>query len=64
MNFYNAEQQFNENFKIFCNPQSQPEKYNLYAGLGNLAKGLQYLEEEIRIIKQKLENIKSELKRR
>ena len=39
MDFYNAEKQFNENFKLFANTANQAEKYNFYAGLGNLAKG-------------------------
>lgn len=54
MNFKNAEKQFNENFRLFSNPKTLPEKYNLYAGLGNMAKGMQNLEEKIEEINQRL----------
>lgn len=57
MNFHNAEKQFVENVIFFNNPQSTPEKYNLYNGLANLAKGLQDLENEIQEIKRFLNNI-------
>lgn len=38
--FRSAQKQFEENVRLFGHPQTNPEKYNLYNGLANLAKGL------------------------
>lgn len=62
MDFNNAKKQFEENLNLFSSPQSQPEKYNLYAGLMNIAKGLEKLEYEIESIKQKLQKIETEIR--
>ena len=56
MDFYNAEKQFNENF-CFVSPKIEPEKYNLYAGLANLAKGLQNLQNEFENLRIQLQKI-------
>lgn len=40
MDYINAEKQFGENLNLFTNPQTTPEKYNLYAGLSNLARAV------------------------
>jgi hypothetical protein len=52
MDFDNAEKQFAENLRLFGNANREPEKFNLYAGLINLAKGLQSLGAEIAEIKR------------
>lgn len=44
MKLYNAKEQFQENLRLFANPQTEPEKFNLYAGLTNLAEGLSNIE--------------------
>lgn len=54
MDFYNAEKQFNENFRMFANVTDKAEKYNFYAGLGNMAKGLQQLEMQVTQIQNNL----------
>jgi len=48
MSFHNASRQFGENLRLFSDPQKEPEKYNLYAGLKNLADGLEDLEDSVR----------------
>jgi len=62
MNFYNAEKQFNENFRIFADPNTEPEKYNLYAGLANLAKGLEDMQAQIENLQVHLRTIEQRLK--
>jgi len=55
MYFYNAVQQFQENLSLIGGDAAgltEPEKYNLYAGLLNLAQGLLQLEAEV----QQLQN--------
>lgn len=54
MNFYNAQKQFNENAKLFGNSRSNPENYNKYHGLANLAKGLEHMQVELDEIKKLL----------
>jgi hypothetical protein len=48
---------FNENIKLFANPQIEPEKYNLYRGLGELADAIKRLEYQISVIKGTVEAI-------
>ena len=38
---------FMENVRLFANAQEQPEKYNLYMGLANLAQDVQALRSEV-----------------
>lgn len=64
MNFNNAAKQFNENFRLFSDPNSAPEKYNFYAGLENLAIGLANLQSEVEDNKRILNTILQELNRR
>jgi len=47
MNLYNAEKQLKENLTLFGDPKTQPEKYNLYAGLLNLIRGLRDIDRKI-----------------
>ena len=62
MDFRNAEGQFDENFQLFSNPRTEPEKYNLYAGLSNLAKGLQQLQSSISQINQRLQILEQKIR--
>ncbi|MBU6500893.1 MAG: hypothetical protein KGJ89_02105 [Patescibacteria group bacterium] len=54
MDFNNAKKQFAENAGIFGNPNTEPENYNFYNGLTNLASGLEQLEYEMAEIKRLL----------
>jgi hypothetical protein len=54
MNFEYAKRQFEENVHLFGNPRTNPEKYNLYRGLENLAIGLGELEARINKIEEML----------
>lgn len=51
MSFQLAAKQFQENIALSGGDQalaaSDPEKFNLYAGLANLARGLQQLERQL-----------------
>lgn len=62
MYFCNAEKQFDENLRIFGNAKSEPEKYNLYAGLSNLAKGLKNLQSQIEDLQRRLNDLEARLK--
>jgi hypothetical protein len=53
-----AKRQFEDNFKTFGDVNSAPEKWNLYAGLVNLAEGLEELENRIQNIESHLRNIR------
>jgi hypothetical protein len=64
MNFNNAGKQFNENRRLFADPNTAPEKYNLYAGLENLAIGLANLQVEVEDNKRLLSAIIQALNRR
>ncbi len=50
---------FLENRDLFGNPQSQPEKYNLYNGLANLAQGISDMETEMKRLQQKIQLLTS-----
>jgi hypothetical protein len=53
---------FNENIKLFGNPQVEPEKYNLYRGFGEMADAIQRLEHEIAAIKKLVGHIEREVR--
>ncbi len=62
LEFGSAQKQFEENVR-FMGPsgaQSDPEKYNLYAGLANLADGLSQLASQV----SSLRNDVAEMRRR
>jgi len=61
MSYQSAKNCFNENVALFANPQTNPEKYNLYDGLSNLT---QAMENDLSAIKDLLEQILFELRRR
>jgi hypothetical protein len=43
-----AERMFEENLRLFTpRPETEPEKFNLYGGLANLAKELQGIRSEL-----------------
>jgi hypothetical protein len=48
---------FNENIKLFANPEIEPKKYNLYRGLGELAGAIRRLEYQISLIKGTINDI-------
>jgi hypothetical protein len=58
MSFRMAAQQFDENIALgggeVALAANDPEKFNLYAGLLNLARGLLQLEAEIQAVRQQL----------
>ena len=54
MKFNNASKQFEENLKMFGDAHTNPEKYNLYAGLMNLADGLSQMEARLDSIERTL----------
>ncbi len=59
MNLHNAIKQFQENRRFFGNPSTEPEKYNLYAGLENLTVGLQDINDKLERIEHLLKIIAS-----
>lgn len=58
MSFQTAAEQFGENITLLGGEvalaANDPEKFNLYAGLLNLARGLQRLEAEVAAIRQQI----------
>lgn len=61
MSFNTAEMQLGENIDLLGGQEvlasTDPEKFNLYAGLLNLARGLQHLEAEVEQIRLALARI-------
>ncbi len=53
-----AKKCFNENIQLFSNPESEPEKYNLYNGLLNLTQAVEDLQSQVRKIEQDIERIR------
>jgi hypothetical protein len=55
MSFRTAAQQFDENITLLGGEETlshtDPEKYNLYAGLLNLARGLEQLQREVEALR-------------
>jgi hypothetical protein len=49
-----AEDCFVENLKLYGDPKTQAEKYNLYNGLANLAEAISDLRDDVRKIKDAL----------
>lgn len=50
---------FVENMNLFSHPQAEPEKYNLYQGLGYLAKTIKEIENDLAQIKKEIIYLKS-----
>jgi len=53
---------FQENVSLFGNAQTEPEKFNLYNGLSNLAEGVGDLEDAIYRLIQEIQSLRSQLK--
>lgn len=58
MSFNAAKRCFQENLALFGNAQAQPEKFNLYNGLANLAIALSQLQTEIQRLKNEVDDLK------
>jgi hypothetical protein len=54
----NAQRCFDENITMFGNANSQPEKYNLYNGLRNLAQAVGDMQSEIHRLKQEVDYLR------
>ncbi len=52
-----AKEQFEENLRLFAPADREPEKFNLYAGLANLASEIESLRLEVRRIRQVVESL-------
>lgn len=58
-----ASEKFNENFNLFgSDPRTQTEKYNLYAGLTDLAEGLKEIRNILNIIDQRIQYIENRIR--
>lgn len=58
MGFYNAKRCFEENLRLFVDPKTQQEKYNLYNGLLNLVIGLELLEQQVQHLAYQIQALK------
>jgi len=57
MSFDNAKKCFVENINLFGNAQMEPEKFNLYNGLFNMAESLQRLEQEVHQLRNEVADL-------
>ena len=57
MSFNTAQKCFVENINLFGNAQMEPEKFNLYNGLSNMAESLQSLEQEVHRLRREVEEL-------
>lgn len=62
MSFYSAKRNFEENLNLFADPQTNPEKYNLYMGLLNMVRGIESLEREVDQVKEEVHRIRVSIK--
>lgn len=58
MDARHAEEQFEENFRLFGN-LNEKEKFNLYSGLVNIAKELQALRHDVRKLQETVDRMQS-----
>ncbi len=58
MSMYDAKRQFGENQRLFGNSTTEPEKFNLYAGLYNLAQAIEEMQSDLHKIKEELHQVK------
>lgn len=61
MYFDNAKKQFAENLQLFGDPHSEPEKYNLYSGMLNIAKGLNDMEHRLSQLEREVMTLRQAL---
>ena len=52
---------FNENRNLFSNPQTLPEKFNLYNGLENMAVMVEHLLSKVEHLEREIEILRREL---
>jgi hypothetical protein len=52
-----------ENINLFGDPRVDPEKYNLYNGLSEMARAIQRLDNEVEVIKNTVNGILHEVRR-
>ena len=52
-----------ENIRLYGNPRVDPEKYNLYNGLSEMARAIQRLDNEVEVIKNTVNGILHEVRR-
>ena len=64
MNAHTAKKCFEENIALFANAQTQPEKFNLYNGLYNLADEIEKINHQIYQIGSVLNDIANVLRNR
>ena len=55
MNAFNAKQQFSDNLQLVGNAWTDPEKFNLYSGLYNLAESLEQIQNELNQVKSDIQ---------
>lgn len=54
----NAFKCFHENLQLFGNAHANPEKYNLYNGLANLAEAVKELQAEVKQLRQEVHSLR------
>jgi hypothetical protein len=59
-----TEEYFDENLKLFCDPETQPEKYNLYHGLFSLATDVSDLQRELKKLRRNISLIQTKIHRK
>ena len=64
MKMKSAEEYFDENLKFFCDPDTQPEKYNLYHGLASLAADVSDLQNELKKMRRNVSLIQTKMHRK
>lgn len=53
-----AKRCFDENIRLFCEPSTDPEKFNLYSGLSALSDTMAALEREVKSVQDDLRQLK------
>ena len=48
---------FQENLRLFADARTEPEKFNLYNGLANMAKALGDLQSEVHQLRQEVQRL-------
>lgn len=59
MSAKDAEERFITNFRLLGGPDAEPEKYNLYKGLADLASAIENIERELREVKDFMYTLKT-----
>jgi hypothetical protein len=57
MSFDTARRCFGENIQLFADARAQPEKFNLYNGLSQMAQALQDLEQEVQRLRREVADL-------